>query len=496
MAWPRGERVRRAGVSSFGVSGTNAHVIVEEAPLEEPAAVGAAVVEPVVSGAVVPWVVSGGSAGGLVSQARALADFAREEKAEAVVVGRALLGRAALRHRLVAFAEDREGLLTALESFAEQGELAEGVVVGSVAGRSKSAFVFSGQGAQRAGMGRELYEASPVFARVLDEVCGQLDPLLGGSVREVMFAGERDEPAAQLDRTVFTQAALFAFEVALFRTVEAAGVRADYLAGHSVGELAAAHVAGVWSLEDACRLVAARGRLMQALPQGGAMASVRAGEGEVKALLGQGEWAGRVEIAAVNGPAAVVVSGDQDAVDAVTAVFEEQGRRVRGLRVSHAFHSHRMEPMLAEFGQIAASVTYHAPTIPVVSNVTGRFATTAELIDPGYWVRQVRGTVRFHDGVRTLAEAGVRTFAEIGPRGVLTAMVTDCLPEETTDTSVCVALTRTGREETTALTEALARLWTTGTDIDWATLIPATADTPELPTYAFDRHRYWLERTT
>ncbi|MEU5959549.1 SDR family NAD(P)-dependent oxidoreductase, partial [Streptomyces sp. NPDC047525] len=212
------------------------------------------------------------------------------------------------------------------------------------------------------------------------------------------------------------------------------------------------------------------------------------------------ELGGRVQVAAVNGPRAVVVSGEGEALDVVVQAFEGQGRRVRRLRVSHAFHSHLMEPMLAEFGEIAAQLTYHAPRLPVISNVSGQLATAAELTDPGYWVRQVRGTVRFHQGITTLTAAGVRTFAEIGPRGVLTAMVTDCLPPDIADSTVCVALSRTGRPETTTLVQALARLWTTGTHLDWHTLTPTnqntTGDNLELPVYAFDRHRYWLDRTS
>ncbi|MFH9138976.1 acyltransferase domain-containing protein, partial [Streptomyces sp. NPDC017524] len=262
-------------------------------------------------------------------------------------------------------------------------------------------------------------------------------------------------------------------------------------------------------LQDACRLVAARGRLMQALPAGGAMVALQATEEETVTCLAERELGGRVQVAAVNGPRAVVVSGDQEAVDEVAALFEARDRRVRRLRVSHAFHSHRMEPMLAEFGKTAATLTYHPPTIPVISNVTGRTATTDELTSPDYWVRQVRGTVRFHDGIRTLTDAQVTTFAEIGPRGVLTAMVTDCLPENTPDPAACVALTRTGRPEPHTLLNALAHLWTTGTHLDWHTLLATTTNTNdtggngsddgdsgsvELPTYAFDRRPYWLER--
>ncbi|WP_131817334.1 acyltransferase domain-containing protein, partial [Nocardia salmonicida] len=361
-------------------------------------------------------------------------------------------GRAELGSRAVVVAQDVEGFLTGLEALVEDRPAA-GVVQGRVT-TGKSAWLFTGQGSQRVGMGRDLYARFPVFAQVFDAVCVVADPLLGCSLKDVVFEGA-GEPGL-LDRTDFTQPALFAVEVALARLLESFGVRPDFVAGHSVGELAAAHVAGVFSLEDAVVLVCARGRLMQALPTGGAMVSLQATETEVlEQLIGCED---RVTVAAVNGPRSVVVSGDEEVVTPIMEYFEGQGRRVKRLRVSHAFHSPRMDAMLEDFGAVASDVVFQAPVIPLVSNVTGTQIDSERVCSPQYWVEQVRAAVRFRDGVADLVGRGVTRFVEVGPDAILSAAVEDCLDEdEFLDESasvVVIASQRRDREQAAVFVQA------------------------------------------
>ncbi|WP_243723399.1 type I polyketide synthase [Actinomadura sp. 7K507] len=455
--WEPNGHPRRAGVSSFGISGTNAHVILEEAP----AAQTAPEPEPRVELPVVPWMLSAKTETGLHAQAQRLAEHVADRELNPADVGFSLAtGRAHLEHRAVVLGADRDELLTGLSSVTGRS------VVGG-----RLAVVFSGQGSQRTGMGQDLYAAFPAFADAFDEVMTHFpEPL-----RQVMWNDNQDDGG--LEQTGWAQPALFAIEVALFRLLEAWGVRPDYLAGHSIGELAAAHVAGVWSLPDAAVLVAARGRLMQALPPGGGMTAIRATETQVQAHLVDG-----VEVAAVNSPDGVVISGREDAVAQVAAQFD----RVRSLPVSHAFHSVLMDPMLAEFEHIAASVTYQPPTLPIVSNLTGDLADPDHLCTPAYWVRHVRQAVRFHDGVQTLRGHGVTTFLEIGPDAALTATA------DPGDDAEFIAVQRRDRDQPRQLLSAVGELHTRGIPVDWAALFPG-AQRVDLPTYPFQRQRYWLD---
>lgn len=319
----------------------------------------------------------------------------------------------------------------------------------------------------------------------------ELDGVEGG-LKGLLFATEGSPEADLLNRTEFTQVALFAFEVALFGLVESWGLRPDFVGGHSVGELVAAYVAGVFSLEDACRLVAARGRLMGALPEGGAMVAVGVSEQEVRGSLEQFE--GRLSVAAVNGPSSVVVSGEEGAVEEWVTGWEQQGRKTKRLRVSHAFHSALMDSMLEEFRGVAEGVVYGEPRIGVVSNVTGGVAGN-ELAEPGYWVRHVREVVRFADGVGALRDAGVRRFVELGPDGTLCGMVGECLGEDGVDGALLAPVLRAGRDEVRTALECLAHVDCDGLDADWQALL-AGARRVRLPTYAFQRERYWIEAST
>ncbi|MGK4008524.1 SDR family NAD(P)-dependent oxidoreductase [Sorangium sp. So ce1036] len=501
--WQPDGRPRRAGVSSFGISGTNAHVILEEAP----PARAAAPIEPTTPlPPALPVLVSARTEEALVAQAERLrAHLESRPDLELVDVAASLAtARSHFERRAAVVASGRAALLEGLGALA-RGSSAPDVVTGDVRTRGSLALLFTGQGSQRPGMGRALYAAFPAFREVLDAVCDHLEiaesrptpapwpaPALRRPLRDVLFADEGSDDAALLDQTAFAQTALFALEVALFRLLEGWGLTPDVLLGHSIGELVAAHVAGVLSLEDACTLVSARARLMQALPPGGAMISLQASEDEVRAVLAGRDEA--IDIAAINGALSTVVSGDQDAVAEVAEHFEALGRSATRLRVSHAFHSPRMDAMLEAFGQVAAGVTFHPPRIPIVSNLTGQRASGDELRSPERWVRHAREAVRFLDGVRALEAEGVTTFLELGPRGVLCAAAQGCLSDEAQARAAFLPVLAKGRPEIETLTRALGGLHARGHELDWrAFFAPLGARSVALPTYAFQRERYWLD---
>ncbi|MFE9581132.1 type I polyketide synthase [Nocardia sp. NPDC006044] len=491
--WPRRARPRRAGVSSFGISGTNSHVIIEEAPADEAVESSDRAVLPVI-----PWIVTAKTANGLAAQAAKLLAFVRRHPdADPMDVGYSLVvSRTVFDHRAVVSGRDMAELIAGLLALAEDRE-APGVVRGradsDADAETKSVFMFPGQGSQRAGMGRGLCSAFPVFATAFDAACAGFDGQFEQSLRAVIFAEPESAEAGLLDQTAYTQAAMFVVEVALYRLLESWGVAADLMLGHSIGEVTAAYLAGVWSLPDACALVAARGRLMQALPSGGAMVSVTAQVDEVNALLrGLGR---RVSVAAVNGPESVVISGDEAAVADVAAMLEGTGARSKRLRVSHAFHSPRMDAMLADFTQVCERLTYREPRIGVVSNVTGELATAEQLCSPDYWVRHVREPVRFADGLAWARADGGRSFLEVGPVAALTVSAQSVLEQELEQGVVVVTGTSRSKDDADrALMAGLAELYTGGAQVDWRAVFAGTnARRIDLPTYAFDRTHYWLD---
>ena len=483
--WPRAEHPRRAGVSSFGISGTNAHVIVEEPPAEEPAEHAPATDGPCA------WLISARTAASLRGQAQRLRGYAAAAPdVPAADIGRALVSsRALFKHRAVISGTDRASLLANLAQYLNDGPSAE-AAEGIARDKARLAFVFTGQGGQRPGMGRELCQQFPVFATAFDEACAAVDPQLDRPIRELMWAAPESPEAELLNHTRYTQPALFVYQVAAIRLLESFGVRPDFVAGHSVGEYAAACAAGVWSLADAGRLIAIRGRLMDALQAPGAMVAIEATAAEIQPMLVGQEWL--VGLAAINGPTSVVISGDEQTCLGLADHWQELGRRTKRLPVSHAFHSPLMEPMIAEFSAALDGVELHQPTLTAVNNLTGD-PDELDWADPRYWIAQIRRAVRFTDTVAGLASHGASCYLEVGPDAVLSGLVHGCLSDAEQDQTVVPLGRGAKRGEIEAFLSCLGQLTVTGAPVDWR---PLYGDGPDLgsdlPLYAFDKERYWL----
>ncbi len=480
VPWARADRRRIAGVSSFGFSGTNAHVLVEEAPV-------AAAARSEVERPSHLLTLSARSSQALEALTRRYVDALRSDAAPAGdVCFTANAGRAALDHRLAVIGSTSSELRDRLQAFINNQQ-PDGLRSGHFESKSAPdvAFVFTGQGAQSAGMGRELYDTQPTFRAALDRCAAILARELDTPLLDVLYGTAH----AKLDETAYTQPALFAVEYALAELWRSWGVQPAVVLGHSIGEYVAACVAGVFSVEDALKLVAARGRLMQSLPRGGGMLAVQASEHAVAPLLVP--HAATLSIAAVNAPDQIVLAGSLQALDVIAQALAAQGIMATPLPVSHAFHSPLIEPMLDAFEAVAQTVTYQAPQIPVVSNVTGALATGDDLVTPGYWRRHARGAVQFARSVATLDELAIGIAVELGPRPTLSAL--GQRNSRAPETRAWLPSLRPQAEWAT-LIETLASLWVAGTPIDWLSFdAPYARAKVALPTYPFQRQRYWID---
>ncbi|MFE5475614.1 SDR family NAD(P)-dependent oxidoreductase [Nocardia sp. NPDC056541] len=448
---------------------------------------------------VVPWVISAKSAAALTAQAaKLLAHVERHPGLDPVDIGYSLVTtRSTFDHRAVVLGRDKDELVAGLTALA-QDATAPGLVTGRTTVGAKTVFLFPGQGSQSSGMGRLLWDRYPVYTTAFDAICAEFDGELETSLREVIFADPGSGTAELLHQTVYTQAALFAVEVALFRLLDSWNVRPDCAMGHSLGEITAAHIAGVLPLKDACTLVAARGRLMQSLPAGGSMMSVSAAEDFVAPLLA--DYGDRLGIAAVNAPTSVVVSGDDDAVGEFEEALAAAGKQTKRLRTSHAFHSRRMDPVLADFAAVCRGLDFHAPGIEVVSNLTGKPADPTQLGSPDYWVRHLRDPVRFMSGAQYLGRGGnAGSFLEIGPGTALSVMTRESLAAagDATPPQVVTSILRLNRDADTAFVTGVAEAYVVGVGVDWSAVFAGTgAGRVDLPTYAFQRKSFWLNEST
>ncbi|MBD9358029.1 type I polyketide synthase [Methylomonas albis] len=481
IAWPATEKPRLAGVSSFGFSGSNVHVVLEGAPLEVAPANEAAAERPLHL-----LCLSARTRDGLTAQAARYADYLGcvAPTALADVCYSANTSRSVFEYRL---------LIAAADPAEMRGKLAQGCN-GADQGQPgaypveppRIAWLFSGQGAQYPGMGADLYQTQPVFRRAMDDCAQYLDPLLGLSLTGLLF----DTNSTDLHQTAYTQPALFALEYALAQMWLSWGLQADAVTGHSVGEYVAACIAGVFSLEDGLKLIAARARLMQALPGNGAMAAVFADAHRVKqAIAALENNPPRIAIAAINSLGETVVSGQRQAIETLLKQLTEAGISSRELTVSHAFHSALMEPMLAEYRQVVAGVALRPPRIRLVSNISGHFVSD-EVTDPDYWCRHIRETVLFAGGINTLRQHGIAAFVEIGPHPVLLGLVRADAPPANRE--LYLPSLRKGQADWPQLAQSLSELYLAGAAIDWKGFDrPYPRHRLTLPTYPFQRKRHW-----
>ncbi|MDR6499786.1 amino acid adenylation domain-containing protein [Burkholderia ambifaria] len=472
-AWPRGERPRRAGVSAFGASGTNAHLVLEEAPASaRPATPSKHKVHPLVLSAKTP------------AALRELAGrYQRRLEAEpgldiAAVAFSAATGRSHFAHRLALPVTSLEDAIDKLRAF----QAKEPAGAAQPAPRVKMAFLFTGQGSQYAGMGRRLYDAYPVFRDAIDRCRAVADPLLDKPLLEVLSAqGE------EIHQTGYSQPALFSLQFALTTLLASFGVVPDAVMGHSVGEYAAACAAGVFSPEDGLRLIAERGRLMQALPRDGEMAAIFTDLATVERAIEA--YPHDVAVAAVNGPASIVISGKRERIAMLVDAFAAQDIRSVLLNTSHAFHSPLVEPMLDSFQAVAKAVRVARPAIPFYSNLTG--AVMDEAPTDAYWRRHCREPVQFASSVERLAEAGFNVLVEIGPKPVLVNLARACCAP---DAGIQFLGLQRPQVEQQALVETLSSLYARGVDVDWASTETPAPTRVALPSYPFQRSRTWFQK--
>ncbi|NES05390.1 MAG: acyltransferase domain-containing protein, partial [Okeania sp. SIO2F4] len=488
--WETNGKSRVAGVSSFGFTGTNAHIVLSEAPTEVKSQKSEVISENFSERPFHLLTLSAKTEAALLELASSYQNHIATNPQLKIgdICYTANTSRASFNHRLVLIASNETQLQEKLGKY-KDGEEVTGVFLGQLPNSAKIpkiAFLFTGQGSQSLNMAQELYETAPVFRAALDKCDKILGKLNGKSLVEIIY---KETQPSVLNQTAYTQPAIFAIEYALYQLWQSWGIKPDVVMGHSVGEYVAATVAGVFSLEDGLKLIAARGRLMQELPEGGEMVSLMASESKVESVLAP--YAEKVAIAAINGPESTVISGEGEAVRSIVKSLESEGIKTKKLEVSHAFHSPLMEPMLGDWKKVANEISYNQPKITVISNVTGGVAqqniATAE-----YWVAHVRQPVRFAEGMKTLNEVGSEVFVEIGPKPVLLGMGRDCL-RETKEEKLWLPSLRAIKSDWQQILESLGQLHLQGVEINWLGFDgDYSRQKVVLPTYPWQRQRYWI----